>query len=82
MRSWYNKAMNPTNDEQMRRWLAGWQAAGPVMERLRKEAIRRCDTAEAIESLSEAFESALLHLPKSTMSGLVEQQRYFSRLRS
>ena len=65
----------------MKQWLVGWRAAEPVMERLRREALRHCNTAEAIESLSDAFESALLHLPKSTTSGLVEQQKYFSRLK-
>ncbi len=77
----YNGDMGPARDEQMRRWVEGWQAAAPVLERLRAEAIRRSDTAAAIEELSDAFESARRHCPPAKTSGLVEQQRLFARLR-
>jgi len=73
--------MNKSEKENIRRWLAGWQTAGPVLEKLRAEAIRNSDTAAAIEQLSDAFESALLHYPPAATSGLVEQQRIFARLR-
>ena len=41
--------MNEAEEESIRRWLAGWQTAAPVLEQLRIEAIRRSDTATAIE---------------------------------
>ncbi len=72
--------MNESEKEDIRRWLAGWQTAGPTLERLRAEAIRNSDTAAAIEQLSDAFESALRHYPPAATSGLVEQQRIFARL--
>lgn len=72
--------MNESEKEDIRRWLAGWQTAGPKLERLRAEAIRNSDTAAAIEQLSDAFESALRHYPPAATSGLVEQQRIFARL--
>jgi len=72
--------MNESEKDDIRRWLAGWQTAGPMLERLRAEAIRNSDTAAAIEQLSDAFESALRHYPPATTSGLVEQQRIFARL--
>jgi len=72
--------MDESEKEDIRRWLAGWQTAGPVLERLRAEAIRNGNTAVAIEQLSDAFESALLHYPPAATSGLVEQQRIFARL--
>jgi hypothetical protein len=72
--------MNESEKESIRKWLAGWQTAGLVLERLRVEAIRNSDTAAAIEQLSDAFESALRHYPPSATSGLVEQQRLFARL--
>jgi hypothetical protein len=61
--------------------LLGWRSAAEVLERLRIEAIRRSDTASAIEQLSDAFESARLHYSSPATSGLVEQQRLFSRWR-
>jgi hypothetical protein len=73
--------MNDIDKKLVRQWLAGWQAAAPVMEKLRAEAIRNTNTAEAIEQLSDAFESALQHYPPQKTSGLVEQQRLFARCR-
>ena len=72
--------MDESEKEDIRRWLAGWQTAGPVLERLRAEAILNSDTVAAIEQLSDAFESAQRHYPLPTTSGLVEQQRIFARL--
>lgn len=66
----------------MQQWLSGWQTAGPILQHLRDEALRRSDTALVIESLSDAFESALLHSPGSATSGLVIQQSLFKRLRA
>jgi hypothetical protein len=68
-------------EQRIRQWLRNWEEAAPVLERLREEAIRSADTAAAIEQLSDAFESARLHFPPATTSGLVEQQRLFARLR-
>jgi len=66
-------------NDYFQRWVAGWQSAGPVLERLRAEAIRHSDTTAAIELLSDAFESALRRCPPASTSGLVEQQRLFAR---
>ena len=66
-------------NDNLRRWVTGWQSAGPVLERLRVEAIRHSDTTAVIELLSDAFESALRHCPPRATSGLVEQQRLFAR---
>ena len=71
--------MNEMNDKFIRQWMAGWQTAGPVLERLRADAIRNSNTAAAIEQLSDAFESALRHYRPAKTSGLVEQQRLFAR---
>jgi len=73
--------MDRRQEQHARRWVGNWKAVGPVLERLRAEAIRRSDTAAAIEQLSDAFESARRHCSMPTTSGLVEQQRLFARLR-
>ena len=74
-------AMNELEEQRVRQWIRNWEAAVPVLEELRAEAIRNSDTAAAIEQLSDAFESARLHWSPPTTSGLVEQQRLFARLR-
>lgn len=73
--------MDELEKENIRRWVAGWQKASIVLERMRTEAIRNSDTAAAIEQLSDAFESSLLHYQPPATSGLVEQQQIFARLR-
>ena len=73
--------MDERQKQLVRQWVRNWEAAGPVLEGLRAEAIRRTDTAAAIEQLSDAFESARRHWSPPATSGLVEQQRLFARLR-
>ena len=73
-------AMDEREKQHVRQWIRNWEAAQPVLERLRDEAIRNADTAAAIEQLSDAYESARLHWTPPAASGLVEQQRWFARL--
>jgi hypothetical protein len=70
---------NQQQQNQLNQWLAAWQAARPVLERLRADDIRQANTAAAIESLDDAFESARRLYPPVPTSGLIEQQYYFSR---
>ncbi len=73
--------MDELEKERVRQWVRNWEAVAPVLEELRAEAIRHSDTAAAIEQLSDAFESARRHWSPPATSGLVEQQRWFARLR-
>ncbi len=73
--------MDELEKERVRQWVRNWEAVAPVLEELRAEAIRDSDTAAAIEQLSDAFESARRHWSPPATSGLVEQQRWFARLR-
>lgn len=73
--------MDESRDDLTRRWVETWKTAGPELERLRAEEIRNTDTAKAIEQLDDAYESARRHWTPSKTSGLVEQQRWFARLR-
>ncbi len=73
--------MDEQEEQRVRQWIRNWEVVAPVLEELRAEAIRNSDSAVAIEQLSDAFESARRHYPPATTSGLVEQQRLFSRLR-
>ena len=66
---------------QVRAWIRNWEVVGPVLERERLGALRRVNTAEAIEALDIAYKSARLHCKPRQTSGLVEQQRWFMRAR-
>ncbi len=73
--------MTPTERVRAEQYVKAWQRAAPELERMRREAIRCADTALAIEALDDAFESAVKMFSPRPVSGLVEQQRLFQRLR-
>ena len=54
-----------------------WKRAGPEMERMRRDEIRRADTARSIPAFDGLFEGAVRDFPPKPTSGLVEQQRCF-----
>ncbi|MGA8262033.1 MAG: hypothetical protein WB783_17615 [Arenicellales bacterium] len=68
-------------DNGARQYANAWRRAGPELERERLRALRRLSEAEAAKRFA-----LLLRLPGPyplrPSSGLVEQQRIFSRLRS
>lgn len=62
-----------------RRWVDAWRQAGPELERLRREELRRVDPQRAIALLcGEADYTVSPRAPKPT-SGLIEQQRWFMK---
>jgi hypothetical protein len=65
--------------EMMRRWVETWKQAGPELEAIRQEEIRRLDPLRVLPLLEDAFNQAL-ELPPRPSSGLVEMQRWFARL--
>jgi len=65
----------------VRAWVRIWQQAGPLLEEQRKKTLRHISTPEALKYLSGAFESSRLRFKPKPYSGLIEQQRWFARLR-
>jgi hypothetical protein len=63
-------------------WIATWRRAGPELERIRRDEIRRSDTAVAVALLEDVTAAALRMNPPKSWSGLVEQQAVFMRGRS
>jgi hypothetical protein len=54
-----------------------WRRAGPELEQMRRDEIRRADTAGSIPAFDGLFERAVRDFPAKSTSGLVEQQRCF-----
>lgn len=80
----YNQLSMIMNDEErsrVKRWVLGWHNAEPVLKQIKKSELQRIDTAVAIQRLARAFESCRIHFKPSNHSGLVEQQRWFLKLR-
>ena len=62
-----------------RKWVQTWKDAGPELERLRREELRRIDPTRAIGLLcGPADYTVPPRAPKPT-SGLVEQQYWFMK---
>jgi hypothetical protein len=67
----------PEQVAQGRRWVQAWREAGPILEQLRREELRRLDGNRAIAMLcGPADYTVPPRAPKPT-SGLVEQQFWF-----
>ncbi len=62
-------------------WLAAWRRAGPALEQIRREELRRLDHRTVIAAFDDAFEVALRTVVVPATSGLVTQQHRFARLR-
>jgi hypothetical protein len=63
-----------------KKWVDAWKRAAPELERIRRNELREVSTSQAIQNLSDAFDSCLLHFKPLPTSGLVEQQAWFRRL--
>ena len=65
-----------------KRWVETWKEAGPELERLRREELRRLPPESSIGLLcGPADYTVPPRAPKPT-SGLVEQQRWFMKAHS
>lgn len=74
--------MSSPPDPDLKRWVDNWRTLGPELERIRRRELKQVDTVKAVQSLAGAFQYARKHYPPKGTSGLVEQQRWFQRLRS
>ncbi len=63
------------------RWVEGWKRAGRRLRELKKSDLMMVSTEQALWNLAGAFESCRRHFTPRPDSGLVEQQRWFQRLR-
>jgi hypothetical protein len=80
--------MNPLEDgppdystPQCREAVLAWKRAGAALEAVRRKEIAGADTQKALAVLEEIFELALRESPPRPTSGLIEQQRWFQRLK-
>jgi hypothetical protein len=73
--------MDEAERNMISQWVAAWRRAGPELERLRREEARHLDTQQSLRNLARAFEFSRLHNKPSPTSGLIEQQRWFQKMR-
>jgi hypothetical protein len=71
----------PEQIEIGRRWVAAWRAAGPELDRIRRQELRQLDTFKTIALLCGPADYRVPPRAPTPTSGLVEQQRLFEKLR-
>jgi hypothetical protein len=71
--------MSEEEKAQTRAWIKNWQELGPILEEMKRDSLKRVNTADAIEAFDLAYKSARLHGARRETSGLIEQQRWFKR---
>jgi len=64
----------------MRRWVQTWKEAGPELEAIRREEIRKADNLEDLAVFEGAFNQALRSLRPEPSSGMIEMQKWFAKL--
>jgi len=67
---------------EIRRWVETWREADRALSLLKRETLRQLETREALRQLADAFDLAVATAPRTSTSGLVDQQRLFQRLRT
>lgn len=73
--------MATVEKEALQAYVERWQRIGPLLQEVRDADIRAADTASMIACSNLLFRDAVQHFPPSPDSGLVEQQRWFMKLR-
>jgi hypothetical protein len=71
----------PQDRERLREWVETWRRVGPELEEIRRREIEEMDTRQAIRQIFGSPEFFFRHLEAPATSGLVEQQRWFAKLR-
>jgi len=77
----YLHGMTATEKEALRAYVARWERAAPLLQQVRDADIRAADTAQSMKIFSGSATWAVTHRPAAPTSGLVEQQRWFMKLR-
>ncbi len=56
-----------------------WRVTGPILDELRRRALREMSEEQALEAVLDLLDLVTVLPTKQGGSGLVEQQRYFGR---
>jgi hypothetical protein len=73
--------MNPTEKEDIRRWLQVRERAAIALEEIRRNELRNYDYQKNLPILDGMLQWACDHSEPRLTSGLVEQQRLFTKIR-
>jgi hypothetical protein len=69
----------PANE--LLQWVQRWRRTDTALAAIKRSELEKLHTPTALAQLAEAFDMALRTAPTRLSSGLVEQQRYYRKLR-
>jgi hypothetical protein len=73
--------MSPEELAGLKKWVETWKTTGPILERLRREELRKLDTFQAISNLLGTVDFTQEPFRPQPTSGLVQQQAWFKKFR-
>ena len=65
----------------VKQWVDNWQKVGSILEQRENESLRSPDYQEGLKNLTPMFHWVCAHAEPRETSGLVEQQRFFAKIR-
>ena len=68
-------------DPNVRRWVEVWKQAGQSLEEIERQRLRSFRYEDHVSEIDELLELAFRFAQPRSTSGLVEQQRWFAKLR-
>lgn len=71
--------MDPMHDAAQ--WVRTWQQAGEALAKVKRRELREYDYAQHQQAIDEMLQWAWEHRVERSTSGLVEQQRWFVKMR-
>ena len=71
--------MSTNSSETEKKYIAAWKKAGTLLEDVRARELPLVDTVKGLQSLLPAFAACVKERKVSATSGLIEQQKIFSR---
>ena len=78
--SWLDK-MTPEERASAKKYVDTWKVAGPILEKLRREELKKVDTYSSVQSLSGSFDFSVPPFCPKPTSGLIEQQAWFKKIK-
>lgn len=74
--------MAPEKKTQLQHWVETWKRTGIALDRIKQHELQHQNEAERLALLDEMLQWACDHAQPRLSSGLVEQQRWFMKMRT
>jgi len=73
--------MTDNEKRRLKQWVEAWKRAGPMLEQFRYEELRAFRHEDNVDLIDALLEIGYRHRQNRPTSGLVEQQRWFMKMR-